>query len=107
MGEIKMMHDKHNHLAQETEKAVKEGVRVSNWVLHLKDEKYKVQKEMQKLEHKLKDIIEDLAWLEARKKRVGSFWPEGSNSHIQLSVDFSGKERKQFSPGSCTASLGS
>ena len=66
--EIKMMHDKHNHLAQETEKAVKEGARMSNWVLDLKDEKYKVQREMQKLEHKLKGIKEDLAWLKARKK---------------------------------------
>ena len=38
VGEIKMMHDKHNHLAQETEKAVKQGARMSNWVLDLKDE---------------------------------------------------------------------
>ena len=67
---IKMMRDNHNHLAQDTEKAVKEGARMSNWVLDLKDEKYKVQKEMQKLEHKLKDIKEDLAWLEARKKEL-------------------------------------
>ena len=43
---------------------------MSNWVLDLKDEEYKVQKEMQKLEHKLKDKKEDLAWLEARKKEL-------------------------------------
>ena len=42
VDEIKMMCDKHNHLAQETEKAVKEGARMSNWVLDLKDEKYEV-----------------------------------------------------------------
>ena len=42
VDEIKMMHDKHNHLAQETEKAVKEGARMSNWVLDLKEEKYEV-----------------------------------------------------------------
>ena len=70
VGEIKMMHDKHNHLAQETEKAVKQGARMSNWVLDLKDEKYKVQKEMQKMGQKLKDIKEDLAQLEARKKEL-------------------------------------
>ena len=46
VGEIKMMHDKHNHLAQKTEKAVKEGARMRNWVMDLKDKKYKVQKEM-------------------------------------------------------------
>ena len=68
--EIKMMHDKHNHLDQETEKAVKEGARMSNWVLDLKDKKYKVQKEMQKLEQKLKDIKEGQAWLEAMKKEL-------------------------------------
>ena len=68
VDEIKMMCDKCNCLAQETEKAVKEGARMSNWVLDLKDKKYKVQKEMQKLEQRLKDKKEDLAWLEARKK---------------------------------------
>ena len=66
--EIKMMCDKCNLLAKETEKAMKEGARMSNWVLDLKDKKYNVQKEIQKLEHKLKDIKEDLAWLEARRK---------------------------------------
>ena len=70
VDEIKMMHDKHNCLTQETDKAVKEGARMSNWVLELKDEKYKVQKEMQKLEHKLKDMKEDLAWLEAWKNKL-------------------------------------
>ena len=70
VGEIKMMHDNSNCLAQETEKAVKEGARMSNWVLYLKNEKYEVQKEMQKLEQKLKYMKEDLAQLEARKKSL-------------------------------------
>ena len=70
VGQIKMMCDMCNCLAQETEKAVKEGARMRNWELDLKDEKYKVQKEMQKLEHKLKDIKEGLAWLESRKKEL-------------------------------------
>ena len=65
-----MMHDKHNCLAQETEKAVKEGARMNNWVLDLKDEKYKVQNEMQTFEQKLKYMKDDLAWLEARKKEL-------------------------------------
>ena len=42
VGEIKMMCDKHNHLVQETGKVVMEGARMSNWVLDLKDEKYKM-----------------------------------------------------------------
>ena len=70
VGEIKMMHDKHNCLAQETEKAEKEGARMSNWVLDLKHEKYEVQKEMQKYGPKLKYMKEDLASLEARKKEL-------------------------------------
>ena len=44
VDEIKMMHDKCNYLAQETEDAVKEGARMSNWVLDLKAQKYDVQK---------------------------------------------------------------
>ena len=39
VDEIKMMHDNHNCLAQETGDAVKEGARMSNWVLELKDER--------------------------------------------------------------------
>ena len=65
-----LMCDMCNHLAQETEKAVMEGARMSNWVLDLKYKKYEVQKEMQKLEQKLKYMKEDLAWFEARKKEL-------------------------------------
>ena len=45
---------------------------MSNYVLDLKDEKYKMQKEMQRLEQELKDKKEDLAWFEARKKELES-----------------------------------
>ena len=70
VDEIKMMHDKHNCLAQETEKAVKEGARMSNWVLDLKDKKYEVEKEIQKMEQNLIYLKEDLARPEARKKEL-------------------------------------
>ena len=81
VAEIKRLHQKCIHLAQEAEDAEKQRDRMCNWVLDLKDQKYDVQKEIWKLEQDLNGKKEELAQLEARKKRVGSFWSKGSNSH--------------------------
>ena len=43
-----------------------------NWVLVLKDQKYDVPKEIQKLVQDLKDKKEELAQLEARNKEMGA-----------------------------------
>ena len=83
VAETKKMHKKLIHLAQEAEDAEKQRDRMCNWVLDLKDHKYDIQKEIWKLEQDLNGKEEELAQLEARKKRVGSFWSEGSNNHTQ------------------------
>ena len=49
VAEIKKMHKKCIHLAQEAEDAEKQRDRMCNWVLDLKDQKYDVQKEIWKL----------------------------------------------------------
>ena len=46
VAEIKRLHQKHIHLAQEAEDAEKQRDRMCNWVLDLKDQKYDVQKEI-------------------------------------------------------------
>ena len=51
--EIKRLHQKCIHLAQEAEDAEKQRDRMCNWVLDLKDQKYDVQKEIWKLEQDL------------------------------------------------------
>ena len=53
VAEIKRLHQKHIHLAQEAEDAEKQRDRMCNWVLDLKDQKYDVQKEIGKLEQDL------------------------------------------------------
>ena len=53
VAEIKRLHQKHIHLAQEAEDAEKQRDRMCNWVLDLKDQKYDVQKEIWKLEQDL------------------------------------------------------
>ena len=70
VAEIKKMHKKHIHLAQEAEDAEKQRDRMCNWVLDLKDQKYDVQKEIWKLEQDLNGKKEELAQLEARKKEL-------------------------------------
>ena len=70
VSEIKKLHKKHIHLAQEAEDAEKQGDRMCNWVLDLKDQKYDMQKEIWKLEQDLNGKKEELAQLEARKKEL-------------------------------------
>ena len=73
VAEIKGLHQKHIHLAQEAEDAEKQRKRMCNWVFDLKDQEYDVQNEIWKLEQDLNGKKEELTQLEARKKRVGSF----------------------------------
>ena len=77
MAEIKKMHKKHIHLAQEAEDAEKQRDRMCNWVLDLKDQKYDVQKEIWKLEQDLNGKKEELALLEAREKELEAFGLKG------------------------------
>ena len=70
VAEIKRLHQKHIHLAQEAEDAEKQRDRMCNWVLDLKDQRYDVQKEIWKLEQDLNSEKEELAQLEARKKEL-------------------------------------
>ena len=72
VAEIKKMHKKCIHLAQEAEDAEKQRDRMCNWVLDLKDQKYDVQKEIWKLEEDLNG--KKRSWHSLRPgKRVGSF----------------------------------
>ena len=75
--EIKKMHKKCIHLAQEAEDAEKQRDRMCNWVLDMKDQRYDMQKEIWKLEQDLNGKKEDLAQLEARKKELEAFGLKG------------------------------
>ena len=70
VAEIKRLHQKHIHLAQEAEDAEKQRDRMCNWVLDQMDQKYNVQKEIWKLEQDLNSEKGELAQLEARKKEL-------------------------------------
>ena len=70
VAEIKRLHQKHIHLAQEAEDVEKQRERMCNWVLDLKDQKHDVQKEIWKLEQDLNGKIEERAQLEAREKEL-------------------------------------
>ena len=83
VAEIKKMHKKYIHLAQEAEDAEKQRDRMCNWVLDLKDQKYDVQKEIWKLEQDLNGKKRGAGTTWGQEKRAGSFWSEGSNSPIQ------------------------
>ena len=83
VAEIKRLHQKRICLAQEAEDAEKERERMSNWVHDLMDQRHEIKAEIWRLEQDLNSKNEELAQLEARKKRVGSLWSEGSNSSIQ------------------------
>ena len=61
----------------------RKGTEMSNWVCDLMDQRHEIKAEIWRLEQDLNSKKEELAQLEARKKRVGSLWSERSNSCIQ------------------------
>ena len=68
MAEIKRLHQKCIHLAQEAEDAEKQRDKMLNWVHDLMDQRHEVKADIWRLEQDLNGKKEELTQLEARKK---------------------------------------
>ena len=67
VGEIKKLHDRQNHLAQEAEDAENNRDKMSNWVCDLRDQRHDVKVDIWRWGQELKSMKE-LTQLEVRKK---------------------------------------
>ena len=70
VAEIKRLHQKHIHLAQEVQDAKKQRDKMFNWVWDLTDQRHEVKADIWRLEQDLNGKKEELAQLEARKKEL-------------------------------------
>ena len=70
VAEIKRLHQKHIHLAQEAEDAEKQRDKMFNWVHDLMDQRHAVKADIWRLEQDLNGKKEELVQLEARKNEL-------------------------------------